>query len=849
MKRFLVPLVSVVTAVAVGVASALIAIQLTGPDTPSTVQAPILAPSTIDGVAAPGLEESSGLSRITGEATVVDPTTVSADADPLPDDVAAAVAALDGSDGADGATLRNAVVRSRAGTTAGGGTDDPCAAGTPSDEAECPDGLHSIIFADTYIPEIEMYFSAGASTDPTGLSVYCSPDDTTGDGLLFDVATTIPATITLSMWPEDNPSVVTEVVLESPAAHEAAWRRAGGNSTNRYVDTELFQHCHELTGLRENSTYMGVATATDIFSRVSRIFTTRFNSAGPTTAPALEVVPLTANLLYASVPYDVRYGVPEVRAWAVADGDPADCSNYGGPTAQLREFQPQRTVPISTEYLERNNYDPNYRSRVSNIYTVPEGSTIVVCTRTFATAAPSWDADAPVRQQFVSLETPDQIVPIVKLERVDYTRDTDPATIAIGVSNQSGVTCEPSGIASSFDLPAAAQPVGTHENFDKVICDPRAHSSRRASQGFGNRLVVTTQVYVSSTELLNSSYVLNLAPYACTGDCELPRTVGYHIPLARTYIQRRLESCGNPFGCDYPPMPDGSTGTAHISVSWAHGNVNGRSDWSRSEVDSTLPDTDVPDYPQLDYNNLVTPGLSADGFSGIAEFSLRVDRAVDYTVSLSGACFEDGARREATGHVAANYPIAIFFNGLCPGSQYETTVELVGDDGTRAVYSRTRLADYWHAWYGTFSVPQKSVYVELSIELRSTTYRNVHWWTSGADATIDENRLTMDTNFAKTCFADIAETGGTRTFASSIPAERTFHLSARAGIVTEAGYYGVNHDDDCSWPSPLWRFINLDVDVPYDRLVRGVSYVQSLDGEYLMIVTARARELGTAIER
>jgi hypothetical protein len=389
MKRFLIPLVSIIAAVAVGVASALIAIQLTSHEAPSTVQAPILAPSSIDGVAAPGLEESSGLSRITGEATVVDPTTVGADADPLPDDVAAAVAALDGTDGSDGATLRDVVVRSREGTPAGSGTDDPCAAESPADDTACPDGLHSIIFADTYIPEIEMYFSAGASTDPTGLSVYCSPDDTTGDGLLFDVATTIPATITLNMWPEDNPSVGTEVVLESSAAHEAAWRRAGGNSTSRYVDTELFQHCHELTGLRENSTYMVVATATDIFSRVSRIFTTRFNSAGPTTTPSLEVVPLTANLLYASVPYDVRYGVPEVRAWAIADGDPADCSNYGGATAQLREFQPQRTVPISTEYLERNNYDPNYRSRVSNVYTMPEKSTTIVYTRTFATATPS----------------------------------------------------------------------------------------------------------------------------------------------------------------------------------------------------------------------------------------------------------------------------------------------------------------------------------------------------------------------------------------------------------------------------------------------------------------------------
>jgi hypothetical protein len=836
MKKILIPVISAITAIAVGVAATLIAMQLTAPSGPATVRAPILAPSTIDGEPTPELEGSSGLSRITGEGTVVDPTGGAAGTDPLPDDVAAAVAALEREDGMDAPRAHEIV--GGAGGGSGSPADDPCAADPPPAGSDCPDGLHSVVFADTHIPDIEMYLVPNPGTDSTGLSVYCTPADDAGDGILFDAATTIPATISMRVWTEDDPGSGFDVTLDSPAAHATQWRRAGGNSTDRYVNSEIFQHCTKLTGLRPHSIYSVVATATDTYGRVSRLYTTTFDSDGPPTTPDLEVIPLNDNILYASAPFDSRYGTPLVRAWAVADGEPADCSNYAGAIAQLRPYQDQVIVPVSAEYLAAHHYDPNFRSRVSNIYSVPEGSTIVVCARTFPSSGPSWDANNPIRQQFVALQTPDQVVPIVTLTRIDYSRDTDPATVSIGASNSSGVTCSPDGVTQEWQYPAAAQPGSTHEDPNRVICDPTAESAYAASQGFNNRIVITTRVQ-NGRESLASSYLLNLARYACTGNCALPPTLTFDVPLARTYISRSLLSCSNPFGCDYPPMPDGSTGTAHLTVSWVQGNISLARTWTRSELDSTLPDVVPPDYPQLDLDSYPRPRLTADGFTGQMNYGLRVDRAADYTVTLSGDCFPAGARTSHSGRVGANTGIDLFFSELCPGTVYSMTVDLIDADGHHAVYTATRLATDWHFLYGQFTVPQRTLNVEMSIELRSTGFHVDQWWTSGADAAFGDRRMNVVTNFPQVCFPNVAGSGGTRTLGGNIPLTRTFHLTVQAGVITEGLYHGVNHDADCGWESPNWRFIDMAVDVTYAQMLAGVTYRQSLNEEYTMTVTVR----------
>jgi hypothetical protein len=836
MKRILIPIVSSITAIVVGIASALIAIQLTTPAAPATIQAPILAPTTVDGVPAPGLEASSGLSRVTGEGTVVDPAGVEAGADPLPDDVAAAVAALDAEDGMDAPRAHEIV--GGAGGEPSSPADDPCAATPPPADADCPDGLRSVVFADTYIPDIEMYLIPNPGTDPTGVSIYCDPSDVTGPGILINAATTIPATITLNVFPTDDPSAGFDVTLDSPAAHDTQWRRAGGNSTDRYVNSEVFQHCTQLTDLLPHTMYSVIATAHDTYGRLSRLFTASFDSDGPPTKPDLEVVPLNDNILYASAPFDSRYSTPVIKAWVVAPGDPTDCTSYAGAIAQLRQYRPQNIVPVSAEYLSAHHFDPNFRSRVSVFYTVPEGSTIVVCARTFNATAPSWDAANPIRQQFVTLQTPDQVMPIVTLTGIDYSRDTSPSSVSLGAFNSSGVTCSPDGVTRDWAYPVAAQSSGAYEPLSRVLCDPTAQSAYAASQGFNGRIVITTEVH-NGSEVLNSSYLLSLARYACTGNCALPPTLTFDVPLARTFISRPLQSCSNPFGCDYPPMPDGSTGTAHLTVSWVQGNISLARGWTRSEVDSTLPDVVQSDYPQLNLSNRVRPGLAADGFSGSANYILQVDRAVDYTATLSGDCAESSARTVLTGRLQRNSGTDLFFSGLCPGARYSLTIDLVADDGHHAIYSPTRLATDWHSFGGSFTMPQRSLDIDMSIELRSTGYRADQWWTSGADATVDDLDLSVVQNFPQTCFPDVAGSGGTRTLAGTVPQERNYHLTVQAGVITEGLYHGVNHDADCGWESPNWRFIDLAVDLTDEQLRAGVSYRQALNDEYIMTVIIR----------
>jgi hypothetical protein len=812
LPRWARPAIGVAAAVLLGLAGILVGAQFASPAAATTVDATILAPTAIDGVPVGGVDPSGlGLSEGVGVAGVA--PAGSADASELPADIADAAAGLEDAGGTDG-------TGAPASGPGGGGADDPCAPADGSTPDGCPDGLHSTILADTAPPELRVWPWPDPPATSDGASIYC-PDLAPGDGELgVGVGTSVPADVTIRYWPVADPTDVHTLIPAQDASQVAEWDSIVSATGSFPEHSFVFQHCGIMDRLEPHTDYILSAVALDSFARLSSPVERRFNSDGNPDVPPMQVVPLNPSALYASVPVYRGSNPPLMNAWVVGDGEPADCSTFDASHPSLFQMQPPHQVGVTESYLVAHHYDTNYDRAMVEVLDVPEGSTVVICARWYDITRPSWDRDVPTKQMYAVASSPDAVTPVVTLASATFTQDVGALSTTITGSTRTGYLC------GSALLPASDTPAGTTLTTDLAVCSLASSPSRSMSPAGGGRGdVVLTSDVAWHGDTVESRYILPLSRYACLGTCALPPELDYTIPLPTVTIGTGM--CGSVFGSDCtPPTAETTLGTATVHVSWEQGNTNGLDHWVIGTPDDTPPDAPAPpDAPRFDADRRVDPTLSDDGWTGGAQFLLRSDRHVTYTVSVAGACFVGDAPAPITGetHPAGTGVEAdtVTIPRLCPGVEYTLTAELVDADGHRTVATISR--DPGVVWWpgARFFVPQRTYAITGTIQVVRDDASLGAWKVEDAAIGIGFDPH-YSGGFPAVFPSDRCLAGDQGSLDGTIDADadqaRTLQVYVHVRLTNEGTYYGTDHDADCSWPGPNTFVANDVVDVNWDDL-------------------------------
>jgi hypothetical protein len=812
----------------VAVAAILVGMRFASPEEVAAVateEVGVLAPIAVNGEPVLGDNDPDTLevSQTTGTASIVDPD--SFDPDALPPGVAEAIAALEesGGDAADAYVALESLGDARDDDGAAGG--DPCSPEEGAVPEDCPEGLHSAIFADTELEDLQLWPFPDPPRTFESSSIVC-PDLDPGDGELgLGVGTNLPATITARYWPVSDPTDVRMLTLEGNPTEVARWQ-AEIDATGDYSrGAYMFQHCATMTGLAPATDYIVSVFGADVYGRISAPVEQRFNSAGTPTVPPMWATTYGSSLLWVVVPTVAAGDPPLVYAWVAQEGTAPDWSAADSGHRYLNELDAGGLVEVSAEYLHDHNYMAAYTREVQRAYLVPEGSTVVVCARWFDRSAPVWDRDIPTKQKSIVVMSPDAVNPILTVTTVNPIKDLARHSITLKASDQFGMPC------GLLGLPDEAAAAGTPVAIDEVVCRPAEESSefRRTSGSFGN-VVLSTKVGTGASAATTRT-MLPLSRYACLGVCDLPPTLTYAIPLPTVTVGTGL--CGGS-GCA-PPTRETALGTAEIEVTWEQGNTNGLDHWSIGEVNDAAPDAPVFDVPQFDTDAYWATSLSDSGWIGSARLALRADRHVTYTVSIAGDCFvgeppapvTGGTFRDSAGIEASS----VSFSGLCPGATYETTVELVDDAGARTVAAHTgSAATVW--WYpAQFTVPINAVEITGTVTVTSDAAWAGGWWLVGTDVYLGntESRIwdVRETDLER-CFSGATHTT-TWPFSHARAAQaELIHIHNYTRVMTEGLYYGVDHNRLCDWPGATDWIADVDADIPFDQLLRGVTLTGDL---------------------
>ncbi|MCY7298115.1 MAG: hypothetical protein LH616_02755 [Ilumatobacteraceae bacterium] len=835
--RWLLPAFAILTAIAVGIAATLIGMQLRLEQPPTTQTVPVLEPVSI-GDAPPITDddpETLDVSGASGEMEIVTPGTLEeGEVSPGTEE---RIDALDASDGLDEATARE-VVASKA-ETADPSVGDPCSPPDALTPEGCPDGLRSAIFALTEPGPLRLFPRADPPIVLAGSGGLVACPAAPDGSLSFGVSTTVPAQVTVRYWPVGDPAAEQSVSIDNLPEEVAAWDAVIVEDGGFREGYGLFQHCTTLPDFAPSTRYESSIIAADIFDRVEGM-TYVFDSRGAPERPPMVVQPLGPSLVYVSVPVRTAGPLPWVRAWVVDRGDPADCSTWDG-ESDLGRIATESELEVSAGYLADRNYISAYTRRVSSVFSVPEGSVIVVCARWYDREAPSWRTDVPIEQLSVIVTSPDTLVPVVRLTGLNLARAVGAGTVHIFASSPFGYSCP-----DRLRLPQIDEDSGTILPVDDLLCAPGSELTGWESGSIGN-IVVTSEI-TGRDGPVTTSRVLPLGRYNCTGVCVLPPTRSYELLLPTVTVGRGL--CGSSFGSCTPPTSEIALGTATITVMWEQGATTGASEWEVGESALVIPEDDVPDYPQLDVNNAVTATLDPIGISAFLTVPIEVDRQSNYRVTVEGDCFIDGPPEPAIGETARSvgeFVANVRMNGMCSGQRYRVTVELTDAAGNRSIYGTHQPGPF--SWYGaSTTVPQGDLAFEGTIDIDYLAGSPQAWWVTGADVQLGDDELgasfPVDTCFTRTERSTAGTFEGITELTPIVPV----HIVVAA--VTERLYTGVNRDATCGWTDQNWYTAYIDFDVAYTDLLRGVTVTQVMvrpefpdERNFEVTITLRAKRL------
>jgi hypothetical protein len=664
----LIPAISVVAAVALGVSVAFVSARFA-----SATPAPS-AQSKIDGILAPVL---IGTGTTPGGASVPSKTIGHEKAAPVVSDPHGTYQAflhrLRAADPAGEHTATSTGTAAATGGSSGGsggsgsGTPagDDCSPPSGNPPSGCPAGVTGAVYADlhdrplsaaamSFPPTLTRYEANG---NPIG-ALYCPAASLPADEIPFDVMTTVVASsISIVYWPgtrydlRQTKSYATSV--PDANAHGTALA-----SAHTLADVPPVENCTSLSDLTADTEYTATVTVNDNFGNTVTLSPVYFNSSDAPVVPTVRVITVGDNgIIVQSSHRDNQ--TAESRVYAGTTPDLGTCDQ---PTGSLLYSSNLNDLSLSAAELASYNQDVRY-DRVQQSYTiVPEGTHLLVCERLFVGAGtPSWTRTSPQFESWISLETPDRILPTVTVtestpgqhnESVRVTAHTIEGQPCGGVASYTPAT----SATASQDLCAASELAGdgdTVSNDDLV------------SLGFSGDIAIDTHSTWGSSSADNEQ-TLRLSSALCRGNCALP--------IADHYVM---------------PLNDSANGQISILVTWSQGNTDGRSSWSIGQPQQVVPATLPASRPQLDTDTVFTYEPLQPDFTLTADYALHADRTVDYTLTLVSeggdpTCHAPGATLTASGHAAPTATIRI--SGLCAGVSYAAMMTLVDAHGARSAW-------------------------------------------------------------------------------------------------------------------------------------------------------------------
>ena len=824
------------------------------PSQPAAVNAPVLAPTSIggvatgspqddplalpDGIGTMGVVPIDAQQGFDAHATGAAPASAPPSAG-LPADVQAAFEDFAASDGpgpspaaglpAQATTPLPSLTPAPSAAPGTAGTpDDPCAT-EGADPSSCPGGLQGAIYADTAHEDLQLWPLADAPTTPDNRRVYCDGAAPGDNQLWLDVATNLPAAIHARYWPTGDPSAASDLTLTDVPSERAAWQdevdRTGTYTRGAYI----FQHCSLLSDLRPNTEYTMTAYGTDIYDRVSAPIETTFNSAGAPTFPAMYAQPFGDHLLFVGVPHKPGGNAPELWTAFVEPGqDPPSCATHEGPSRAATVGDPI-DAHVSASYRRDHHQDESYTRQLDALLDLPEGATVLICANWYSESGASFDRGVPTQTESLVVNVPDTVSPVFTLASIDVVKGVRPNSLSVETSSLSGIRC------GGWFGPDTAVGMGPAHSVEALLCD-RAHASRGTVRpvGAGEALVVTASWERDDTVgTVSTRGVIRLPHIDCPGGtCDLPPSRTYSIALPQVDVPTGM--CGSGFGGDCtPPTRETALGTATIRVDWDRGHSNGATTWEIGDATTAHPDAPVAPTIQFDGTRTVEPTLAADGLSATADVTIRADRAATYSATLAGDCWTDGPISTQTGSLTASgryFTAPIHLAGLCPGSRYRLTVDLAGDDGTHVMVSPVS-GDGSTMWLGGgFTTPEAHVHVTGTITVLADTGWSRAWWLGGADLTTTASGYPGPTAVPDQRCRTAADQSVPMNWDSrTLPLRATMSLELDARVTAEASYSGVNHDADCSWPSVLNFEVREPITVTAADLARGVR----VEGDFL----------------
>ena len=698
-------MLSIVAAIAVGIAASLFAVRIATPTAapavpPQIETVPVLAPND-EGDSAFPADTDGGfeVSEATGTVDVVvpDDSTDRAIEDLAAEADAIAAGSLIEDDPADDAPAPEAVPAADEPSVPV--LIDPCASDDPP--ADC-DGLSSTVLALTAAPPftIELRPLDGCGTEaPTG-------------SFQFSWLTTQPGEFSVRAWQTEPDSGIFGLPIPDSRMYttsfstspddEAEWN-AAREADVPLDDLPTFYGCAYLAGLDADTYYTVEVTGVN---REGEVITRsyEFTSGGPFSRRAMVVQPSegsgggwTVSLIHVA---DEQFSV---RAYLTTSSGRCDLAADSPGTFIPLDHVYRTTGTLSVTQTQALGVSRDQNKNTVFAYLIPAGQRVLFCAGLFAAGdAPSWERDVPIREYAQAATAADWVLPRIRITDAKLFRDD--AEIWVSATTGVGYTCGSTRVEPGFDYSVESLLLCQIEHFG-------AHWDRGGA-GFDGELddwdqhlpvVIRTTVELPGGERLTSSQALDLVVcgWRRVGGCAerlATREQQYDIALP---AQRTGSSiCGSSFGECEPPTRETATGALRLTVDWPDQRLTLGGD----RVEAPIPSGTVPraanPAPNMNTDNRIEfGGLDVDTFSAIAALDLETDVDADYRVELHGvggldACRVDGAELVATGRVSGSERVEI--PGACFGGIYTTTVTLTGDTGVSSVWGLGRA----NPWYG-----------------------------------------------------------------------------------------------------------------------------------------------------
>jgi hypothetical protein len=564
--------------------------------------------------------------------------------------------------------------------------EDPCYAGD-----DCPEGsIMGRIFALVSPPE---YLVRARAFPPATI---CPVPDGSVPLLVF---VTRPTDLHVTVARADGGGSIQTFDVSTPPAAETAWDAALAAAESDRDPLPPLYFCLAMTGIEAGATYEASASGT-ARDGTGAVDTTEFNGSGPTHHPGLTVEPIGdgAAVAYAEHTADEQL---EVRAWLVPQDAERIPDCYERSTLTEIPWRYRSYGELTAAETGNLRIPAEDDQRTAYGFQVPEGSTILFCAQWHpGTEAPSWERVQSSYDDDKVLQTTDYVLPTVTLVRVDLASGTEVDNLRVFGRTQEGMQCggyefDPADEATALPH-VVCELEGASTDFD-------VHEWSYRDLGFTGNIVIPVEMATPSG-VVRGEQTLNIGDLMCLGGCATNPTTRYTIPL--------------------PQVRGRDGGALTLQVSWQQGGRNGLvrpvvSDPPRRGEEIEIAGGVLPwATPMMDTDERMSySGVDSSSLSGEATLHLVTDRPVDYEVTLAGLrgddCAVGDAPLVATGHSEGETDVTV--GGLCFGHFYLATVHLTDEFGGSTTFSSTRAGvTRWLA--SLVMVPKVEVRVEYSAQ-------------------------------------------------------------------------------------------------------------------------------------